>query len=273
MAELDKTQAQILEQYRIQNPLGINSGKARVSSQYNLFSRDYFSGSDVYICFNNLPMEEIFELKYSMTQQTQGIFGYGSYTWDAVAYGNRFIEGSFKINFKEAFYLRSVLEKLQRGATLSTQTAQKSYSETMASADLTLDELMVQLKSASGSEIKALANAYENRLWNSDQTINKREQTAWADVYGGYDYQKADGSWNSVYNPILKVGFDIVVAFGDKIYEMNKRPSDQTTAKVINDVHLTGFRTIYEPSGEPISEEYSFIARDMDDSLTLSGRV
>jgi hypothetical protein len=262
-----------LEQYRIKNPLGLNDSPSRVSNQYNIFGRDYYCGSDVFICFNNLPMEEIFELKYSLNQQTQAIFGYGSFTWDAVAYGVRYVEGSFRINFKETFYLRSVLEKLQRGTVLDLAVDQNSYSQNLANSDLTIDQLMYQLRNASQEDIKKTANAYEKKLWGTTDKIDKREETAWANVYGGYDYLNDSGDWTSQYNSLLKYGFDIVVAFGDKIYEMNQAPNNNGTAKVLNDVHITGYRTIYEPTGQAISEEYTFIARDMDDSLSMSGTL
>jgi hypothetical protein len=277
MTDVQKIQ-KVLEQYQVGKTVhGQATYPNSVTSKYNLFARQYYSGSDVSISFNNIPVEEIVEISFGLTQQTQAIFGYGSFTWDAVAYGSRYVEGSFRINFKETFYIRSVLDQLVRDTTVAT--VDNDYQNILAAQDLTLDELRAKLNSLDQAAIQSLANAYEAKLWSKDQLLNKSEDTAWLDTHGGYDYKRTNGQWGSQYNDLLKYGFDIIIAFGDKIYELDRNPaaagqsSANTTAKVLNDVHINGYRTVCRPDGQPIFEEYTFVARDMDDSLSCSGTL
>jgi len=81
-------------------------------TEYQYFPEEYFTGSDVSIYFNDIFIDEVTGLSYSLQETIKPIFGYGSYTWDAVARGSRMIQGEFRIAFKEAQYINVVLETL-----------------------------------------------------------------------------------------------------------------------------------------------------------------
>jgi len=256
-----------IEKWKNENDV-TSKGKKLVNNDYVLFPREYFSGSEIFIIFGDMPIEDISELEFSMSQQTQPIFGYGSFTWDAMMTGSRFINGNFRINFKEAFYIQSVLNKLL------TRKPELSNLEKSVNLTGTINELNSQIKNLSADELRTLSKAYEDRLWSKEEKIDKKNQTAWLNPFNGYDYLSNNSNWQSDYNGLLKHGFDIIISFGDKITELKKDPSkisEKGSVKTINGVHLTGYKTIYKADGEPIFEEYSFIARDMDNSLFLDG--
>jgi hypothetical protein len=67
---------------------------------------------------------------------------------------------------------------------------------------------------------------------------------------------------------LSEYGFDIVLLYGGEAMEVGKSIQNfPGTAKFINGVHLTGVTQKVAPSGEPIYEEYSFIAKDLDNTI------
>lgn len=80
--------------------------------EYQYFPEEYFSGSDITVYFGDIWLDELSALSFTLYEPVKPIHGYASYTWDAVARGARYVEGQFRIPFKEAGYLTVVLEHL-----------------------------------------------------------------------------------------------------------------------------------------------------------------
>lgn len=242
------------------------------NNDYVLFPREYYSGCDITISFGNVILDNILDIKYQMQQQTQPIYGYGSHTFDAVMTGNRLITGSFRINFKETFYIKSVLDKLENPSNKNKSPDKNVSPKIFDNKDLTLNQVMKHIKELDSADLKTMADEYEKRLWpGSKKRIDKTHQTMLLDPFGGYDYYTKEG-WKSKYNHLLRDGFNIIISFGETLPEVMVNPAVDTkgTVKVLNGVFLTGYETIYQPTGEAIYEEYMFIAKDMDNSLDIN---
>lgn len=221
-------------------------------NNYQVFPKEYFSGSDVYISFANIPIDEIVTLQVVLQEPLVPIYGYGSYTYDAVARGGRIVTGAFRINFKESMYISSVMNKLfDEGVNSRNSKTTEGMSR---------DELLAWIKGRRISEIEQMAEASEANLWGvSGKAINK---------YGRPFFSERLSSDGSVYNPLLEYGFDIIIAYGNELLEIGKAYEELPgTVKTINGVHLTGVSQTIAPTGESIYEEYTFMARDLDNTL------
>lgn len=90
-------------------PQGINYKPNANTVEYQLFPEEYFSGCDVTVYFGDIFVSDISALQFELQEKVNPVFGYASRTWDAVARGNRMVSGYFKIPFKEAGYIETIL--------------------------------------------------------------------------------------------------------------------------------------------------------------------
>jgi hypothetical protein len=234
----------------------INAGSL---ANYQLFPREYFSGADVYLMFNNVMVDEIVSLEFNLQEQSIPIYGYASFTYDAIAHGARLVTGSFTINFKETFYIRETLSRLSINKINSSNPGGKTKDKALDR--LEVDKLISFIKGSSINDIEQAADKYENALWGagSQPRINKYKDPFFANLKGANEEK---------YNPILEYGFDIIINFGNEIEEIYSSVDQfPSTVKIINGVHLTGVQMIATPTGEPILEKYTFIAKDLDNTL------
>lgn len=81
-------------------------------TEYQYFPEDYFSGSDVTVYFDDVFMEDLQGLEFGMQEKVQPVYGYNSFTYDAVARGQRVVQGTFTIAFKEAGYMRRIMSHI-----------------------------------------------------------------------------------------------------------------------------------------------------------------
>ena len=221
-------------------------------ADYQTYPRDFFTGSDTYILFNNKIVDQLIALQYNVQENIVPIYGYNSYTYDAVARGSRIVTGSFRINFVENMYLYTILELMSKDEEYSPQAVKTTLEQT-----LTAENISHLLKHGQISKIRDLINENEKRVWGEPGTekIDK--------------YRKPFFTSN-VSDDIKKHGFDIIISFGDRQFHPGDKVDEiPSTVKVINGVQLTGVTQIIQPTGEPIYEEYTFIARDVDNTIAL----
>lgn len=237
------------------------------SVEYQRFSSDFFTGSDVRIYFGDTWVDEITGLAFNVQEQVQPIYGYASYTYDAVARGSRQIQGQFSINFKESYYLHSVMNRLemkmkeQEEDGYAFQSGDGMYNS--YNNKVTVEHLMNSASNA--DQFEKYATMYEKALWGVEDSlsmrtlVNKRQQT-------------------SYFSPKSKVnlsekGFTIMVLYGPEpgLKEMyNSGVEDiSRTAHSLTGVHITGVSQQIDASGQPIQEVYSFIAQDIDWNVNL----
>lgn len=84
----------------IQFPVGLGN----ITYEY-----DYFAGSQVLVYFEDVLVDDIVRIAWSVSQQRQPIYGYASQYFNALADGVVIAGGSFWIAYKEAAYMPIIL--------------------------------------------------------------------------------------------------------------------------------------------------------------------
>lgn len=249
--------------YSFTNQMKNAYGREGVNAEYKRFSEEYFSGADVRIYFGSTWIDEIIGLQFTLQENVAPIFGYASYTYDRMAVGSRQIQGSFRINFKESYYLHFITNTLDseleavQGNTLSMPD-----NKTISLGNITPEHLS---SSASGDEFEKLALQFEKSLWGEADDNSFAKLTADRPNESFFAGENARPT-------LAKTGFNILVLYGP--YTQGYDPSAPTesvatTAHTLTGVYLTGVNQVIDNSGQPIYEEYSFIAKDLDNNINL----
>ena len=231
------------------------------------FSEDYFSGADVNIYFGDVWVDEVTSIELAVQENVQPIYGYASYTVEAWARGTRLVTGAFRINFKESYYLHAIINRLAgRGGKVALRTDEGKLSHPH-----TIEETISYLNTHSDHrDFERVALAYQNAIWGNihdpeDPAHNKLR----TQEHDSYFYPSAN-------KEIRKNGFNILINYGGPIEETyrhmvqghRERPhalgSSSNTIKSITGVQIANCTQIIDGSGQPIEEEYTFIAKDID---------
>lgn len=226
------------------------------STEYRRFASDYFSGSDIRIYFGDIWVDEITSLQFSMQENVAPIYGYASYTWDKVARGTRQIQGSFNINFKESYYLHSVMNSLSSKMNNATKS-NPIFSTTQWDKNVTIEQLMA----STGGNFDVMAETFEKSLWGSS---NNASMTSATDKRGDSSYFSRTGANGGESNRRLaEYGFNILISYG----ESPASSSATFTGHTLVGVQLTGVSQIIGNDGRPLEEQYTFIAKDLDGNM------
>lgn len=246
----------------------------RPNMEYKRFTEEYFAGQDVRIYFGDMWVDEIVGLNFTLVENVAPIFGYASYVYDTVARGSRQIQGSFRINFKEAYYLHAILNQLDyemQDRTIAFTGTTNFSDKEMQSNNITVDHLMGTVESVyTDDQFEKLALQFEKSLWGDSM-----DTSGAASIMQSHTNDRGNGSWfypEDIKPNLAKYGYNILILYGP--YTQTYAP-DATTEKVsttthsLTGVHLTGVSQIVDNTGQPIYEEYTFIARDLDANVNL----
>jgi len=232
---------------------------ANSTTEYQRFRNEYFTGADVRIYFGDIWVDEITNLQFTLQEQVAPIFGYASYTWDKVARGNRYIQGSFNINFKESYYLHSVLNRLSSNMK-SAKSGSSGFNTNQWKEGLDIEHLV---NAAKGSSFDTIADEFEKSMWGQGQMVQEskaRQKTSY--FYPDDQSQDIDSMKQS---EMRDSGFNILIGYGP-MNEKDGMKYSETTHSLIG-VQLTGCSQIIGGDGQPIQEQYSFIAKDLDGNV------
>jgi hypothetical protein len=223
---------------------------------------NYFSGADVRIYFGDMWIDEITELQYTLTENVMPIYGYASHTFDKVARGNRIIQGSFAINFKEVGYLQTVLNSLSSYMKKDPAKVDEKFFTNQKEVTILGEKYKDHFRNIPAEyvikDFETLAQSYENRIWGEDPSHSaKQKKTSY--FYGN---DEAD-------NSLKDKGFNILIGFGGLSIN-NKMSLYHNTIQSILGVQLTQVSTRVDPSGQPVQEIYSFIAKDIGEHVNKS---
>ena len=90
--------------------VSVNKNLSGVTSAY---LKRHYSKIDAEIYINGEWVEDIFDIDWTIQQQTIPLYGYNSYIFDDVAQGSRIINGKFVINFTKPRYIEKAIAKTQ----------------------------------------------------------------------------------------------------------------------------------------------------------------
>lgn len=224
--------------------------------EYQLFGSEYFSNADVKLYFGDIWVDEITNINFSLSEQVMPIFGYSSYTYDAVARGKRIIQGQFSLNYTSSGYLHQILENANAIYYAIEKGEKDGKLQPQYYENLKLSEILHKLGKNSFEQV---ADEYEQAIWGA------ADDTKTYLNYSDRSYFRQD-----------TLGFDIRVQYGavsesqgyiqNLTYERTRNMQPNMTVDVLNGVQLNGMAKSIATSdqGSPIQEQYSFFARDLN---------
>lgn len=240
------------------HPLLVDNSRKMV--EYKRFGQDFFSGADTKIYFGDILVDTVMNLQFSMMENVVPIYGYKSYTFDAVARGNRIIKGSFRIAFKEAYYLHSIINEIEYRIDAGTLKS-KAFTFNSSYTENTIERIMAS--SDNPDRFEELADEYEKAMWgegNEAFTSRAKEQNTTT-----YFYPEAKQDY------INNWGFTIMITYGnidrETIIQGNQATQPHSTTETIIGVQLMEVGKVIDISGQPLFEEYTFIAKDINRAI------
>jgi len=221
-----------------------NPSKPSTLNYYQRFPQQYFAGANVSIYFGSIHIDEIQDLAFSLQEVVQPIYGYASYTADAFVRGTRLIEGQFTINFKEAYYLKAILEKLKHTDKAKAPEDPFIAFDNVGGGRQNIEEV---IKHLDPHDFDTYAKQYQKAIWGigADRT----------DIASLSEFKET----SPYFDQLDSDGFNIVINYGDIDSSLQN-----STTKTIIGVQLTGCSQMLAPTGQPVLEQYSFIAKDLD---------
>jgi len=220
---------------------------------YERFPAEYFSGSNVYIYFEDIFIDELETIQFELEETLMPIYGYNSHTLDRVLRGTRLVQGMFQINFKNVNYISSAVDAIIEHPDEFDITDEQLK-------DVTSDnrhKLYEFAERGWTTEYKNYSEDFKEKIWGDEgeREIYRRKRKTY--------FKHRDKS------------FDIRISYGDHDQPVPRRAPERRfrekvntgTVKTINNVHLQSVTQSVDMSGEPIREIYTFIAEDADKGL------
>lgn len=272
-----------------------NNNPSQVGSA--VYDLDYFSGTQAALYIGDVYVDEVNSFAYSVSQSKMPIYGYASQLFDAVAPGQVIVQGQFSVNFKEAGYLWLVLHRYKRfeknvddvlekhaptniskGTTLGVARANTKGGKTLLGGR---NNPFARIKK-NGTEHDFISRAGIERLVSGEATRDERftfyqSLAGYATTSDPFARDKAfenivevfeDQVWQDNLSDIDDMArrvddnffdnFDMFMVYGDYT-----KPGANHTVRRIRNVHLTSTSQQVTVSGEPITETYTFLARNI----------
>ena len=234
---------------------------------------DFYSGSQITVWFGDIMIDDISSIQWSRSQGKRPIYGYASQQFDAVAKGTVLVQGNFMVNFRQRGYLPAILFEIKDLYDVFHPKSSEEKSPFNSSQwPVTRDLISLHLKNGTfgpttASEIKALgeredffeaAKLYEKLIWGEEEFS-----------LVGDDYQPTKSAADVYQSDIVPDGFTILVTYGNSAWVEARTLNDQlqSTTKTLNGVHIIGESQVIQVGGQPILEQYEFIARGSDEYI------
>lgn len=231
--------------------------------EYNL---DYYSGAQAAMFIENMLIDEVTSLQWTVQQSKVPIYGYASQVFDEMAKGTIIVQGSFSINYVEAGYLHAVLSHVHK----------YGIKPEVPEWDLAKNNINELNKTAIKNWIDSNLNenGTSQQMWDSYKKLKEAHQEAGKDFttltqeindyVWGVDGSRGlgKGTEDQISENLRRTdqrhlnGFDIYVRF-------NHEGTLQDTITKIEDVHLVGKSQTVVIDENPVQEVYSFYAKNV----------
>lgn len=218
----------------------------------------FFTGQDIKVRVADVPDTDpnfgdlpIMEFAFSIEQQKNPVYGFWSYTYDAMMRGTRVVAGSFSIATKHPNFMRDLI------ATAADNRSKTSSSTALHPRKLTekdelinrywgknLDQAFVQV----GKVVFGVHPPFSFVVTYGVQTMSVPQQSgssSFRDFYA-QSYKKRDN--------------EMVQDVNHRLVEADPSFEDRV---IIDAVELTNCTRQFTPDGNIVSETYSFIGRDV----------
>lgn len=232
-------------------------GQVNSKAPHNYFDY-FFTGQDIKVYIDGADLSEygshmpVMQLGFNIQQQKQPLYGFASYTYDAIMRGNRVVSGVMRLATKDVHYMT---EALQLAAEARANQQEGLYEI----RGLTTDEELIETYWGRNIDPEVAYNDNKH-IWSSHPPFNL------VVVYGLQSTSvQADltGRVNEVLEEYKSLESDnmLFTDTNERLVESDVLHYSQR--RVLENVELTGLQIEYNPDGQVCSEVYSFLARDM----------
>lgn len=203
----------------------------------------YFSGAQTSIYIGDIWIDDINSINYTVQQSTTPIYGYGSQHYDLLPKGQILISGSFRINFKEPNYLWIALKAAQR-YQIDAETVKRKK----------IDDAKIDWQKTNVSFEQDKRNNLDIFLSGDGPSIEAlKARFSTPKVSSLTDIPKSAGS--NIQENMNHSLFNITLGYGTSLN------SNNNIGEMLEGVMIVGSAKQIETTGQPIQEEYQFIAR------------
>lgn len=224
------------------------NGSATMNPYYDYF----YSGQDISCFVDGTEEDAYFKtlplgfMAYNVEQVKQPVFGFWSYTYDAVLRGTRVVSGQFSIVTRTTNYMTELLSKAAQARQQRLGSVNYNYNRGLTEDDKNIE-------------------AYwgKNRY---DATVAAGSRNMFS-VHPPFSFVIVYGIQNiSVNNPDTVA--ERYASDNPLMLDTNERlvESDvvnQSNRIVLDACEITGMSTRYDTDGTPVGEVYNFFARDL----------
>lgn len=214
---------------------------------------DYFySGQDirVYIAelgnhseFGDLPLQS---LGFSIEQQKMPVYGYASYTYDAVMRGTRIVSGQFTLISRYPGYMKRVLTQAAKNRSNRQGRLRDGYGRGLTDDDKNINKYWDR-----HIDVGVIA-ARENSEWSIHPPFTL------VVVYGIQDTSTTVDQHLALYNAHEKDN----ALFQDHNQRLVPAASNRPDRFYLDACELQSVQHAYTPDGQLVVETYQFFARD-----------
>ena len=218
--------------------------------KFNTYYDYYYSGQDIQVHIDGAESRStggvmpIISFAFNIKQEKMPLYGFWSYTFDAIMRGNRIINGAFTVATTSLNYMRDMIQE-------ASTTRQEGQGSVYPIRNLDGDEENIQKYWSINVDSSASADNDSRNIWSSHPAFN------FVVVYGMQDVSVAD--YDTMKMKRLTNPQKLLTDTNDRLVSETLLP----TRYVIENVELTSLQVEYTPDGQPLGETYSFIARDL----------
>jgi hypothetical protein len=220
------------------------------------YKRNYFSGNQAKVYFDNEYVGEVVYLEYNITTNKSPIYSYNSEQFRMVAKGNMLVQGNFAINFTEVGYLLKIANNIRRTKIIQDQQNKDKVVQTLyRNTDINSMEGILKFVTVHDKGIQAdMINWYRDKFWGD---VANTSMAGKEYMLHPWEFDRDD------YGNLSSKGFTITVTFGVP----NTHPN-MFSLKTIQDVHVSGESMVLQPTGQGLIEQYPFFARVIDEDIS-----
>lgn len=254
-----------------------------------VYDNEYFSGTQAALYIGDVLVDEVSSYGFQVQQVKTPLYGYASQLFDKVSKGTVLVTGSFTVNFKEANYLYLVLMRYQAFNRAVDEQIRKATNNTVKDKNIsnflkaipqerTFGPYLPRIPSPFEPQTKKVVRQGIERLLNGSASTSERYEfyqslSGFASTFGlDLEFEDLaevleDSVWGvdpKGFDDVVRRtddnffdGFDMYFTYGDY-----NNPEANHTVERITGVHLTSRGKAVTVSGEPIQEEYQFLARN-----------
>lgn len=262
---------------------------------------DNFSGSQISVMIGDVVIDEATSIQFSVQNSKTPVWGYADHYYAFTADGHIFVQGTLSITFKESGYLLYPIKRFVNRTDKGQGTSPRYSVNEDGSINQTYhtDNLLDASKEARrrktieanveqtfGWDLEGNtpeARRAFNRRWKELEALPDDQFEHWAEVYEDAIWYGSDKNNSMTRDKLFsksvrkKPGIDITdeeilshrradqypevdiwIVYGDT----NNHGANHTVKKLM-DVEFTGCAQVIESSGQPISEVYNFIAKNI----------